>query len=154
MRTQRMFLGAACLAALAMALVQAEDPSCDTPEETVTLLQATHLPQARSKRERLLEDADADVQVGKHDGMKNLENLLFRQPSPETAEATKEAFEKYDKNGDGFLTRDEIAGMLKDFGGGGSEASLEEAADIFISKYDTNGDHKLSFMEVLMHEKY
>mmetsp|Transcript_15562 Transcript_15562/g.33209 ORF Transcript_15562/g.33209 Transcript_15562/m.33209 type:complete len:144 (-) Transcript_15562:136-567(-) len=135
---------AACLAALAVALVQAEDASCDTPEEAVTLLQATNLAQAKSNSRGIPEVADADVHVDKHDGIKKLSGLLGQQ-SPDQA-AAKEEFKKYDKDESGYLTRDEIVDMLKDNGG---DASLEKA-DAVIAAYDQNGDHKLSFMEFLL----
>ena len=60
-------------------------------------------------------------------------------------EEIKAAFRKFDTNGDGFLTKDEIVGVLTRPGGG---APLTEAeAEAYIARYDTDQDGKLSIDE-------
>ena len=63
-----------------------------------------------------------------------------------TAAALHEAFKKFDKNGDGFLSPDEIAGVFQRPGGG--KPLTEAEATEYIAKHDTNGDGKLSLEEL------
>ena len=58
----------------------------------------------------------------------------------------REAFAKFDKNNDGFLTSDEIVGILVRPGGG--MPMDKEDAEAFIIKHDKNKDGKLDLDEL------
>ena len=79
----------------------------------------------------------------------SVDNLFPRNKKKEAAqkemEEIKASFRKFDTNGDGFLTKDEIVGVLTRPSGG---APLTEAeAEAYIARYDTNKDGKLSIDE-------
>ena len=58
----------------------------------------------------------------------------------------REAFAKFDKNNDGFLTPDEIVAILIRPGGG--TPMYKEDAEAFVKKHDKNKDGKLDLGEL------
>jgi Ca2+-binding EF-hand superfamily protein len=72
-------------------------------------------------------------------------------PSPDTAAARQrqmyglvQKFDRFDGNGDGYLTRDEL---VRGVNGGGSLHLTEEEIDRVMRAYDLNGDERISQRE-------
>eukprot|EP00929_Paragymnodinium_shiwhaense_P120673 TRINITY_DN92677_c0_g1_i1.p1 TRINITY_DN92677_c0_g1~~TRINITY_DN92677_c0_g1_i1.p1 ORF type:complete len:637 (+),score=155.43 TRINITY_DN92677_c0_g1_i1:161-2071(+) len=62
----------------------------------------------------------------------------------ETAAAIVEAFKRFDKDGDGTISRDELAQTLRKLGG----ARFDDATiDLLMASADTNGDGKIQYEE-------
>ena len=59
----------------------------------------------------------------------------------------REAFSMYDKNKDGFLSVDEVTGILTRPGGG--HPMTKDEATAFISRFDNNSDGKLNVEECI-----
>lgn len=70
---------------------------------------------------------------------------MEEQLSPEQVAEFKEAFSKFDKDGDGSINTQELGTVMQALGKDLSEAELKE----FISKVDTDADGVISFPEFL-----
>ena len=76
------------------------------------------------------------------------EDLMASQmDDPLSADDLKYYFEKYDPNGDGFITVDELALVMKTFGG---KTYSKEEIDDAIKKADINADGKVSYDGTLL----
>lgn len=70
---------------------------------------------------------------------------MEEQLSPEQVAEFKEAFSKFDKDGNGSINTQELGAVMQALGKDLSEAELKE----FISKVDTDADGVISFPEFL-----
>ena len=62
-----------------------------------------------------------------------------------SASELREAFAKFDADGSGFLTPDELVGIFTRPGGGNPMSGRE--AEYFIAQHDTDGDKELNIDE-------
>ena len=71
--------------------------------------------------------------------------VAFKAGSTTPAEITA-AFKKFDTNGDGFLSKNEIVKILTRQGGGNAldEGDAEDFAEQYITECDANGDGKVT----------
>ena len=61
----------------------------------------------------------------------------------------KETFKSRDKNGDGSLDLKEIEEMLKEIFAARNDTGSQENVDLFLEKFDLNGDKKVSLEEFI-----
>ena len=92
----------------------------------------------------ILNEADVDKSGGIEfdEFCKFVAPRLLKVPPP--ANEIKAAFDKYDKNKDGFLGADEVISLARDLGFG---AITIDQAKTMISIVDDNNDGKISFEE-------
>lgn len=79
----------------------------------------------------------------------NRRNLLRqwkRKTEGMTEREIREKFHKYDKNGNGYLSKNEFTKCLKDFGMSLSEKEI----DILIERFDVDGDNEIDYNEFKM----
>ena len=86
--------------------------------------------------------AAADAQGFRPVGLPSEEEVYAMDAAAET-EALKEVFDKYDADGSGDISREELRAAAQDFRLASSEAELDD----LIAKVDTDGDGKISFEE-------
>lgn len=68
--------------------------------------------------------------------------MASQMGEPITEEELKYYFKKFDQNGDGFITGDELALVMKTFGG---KTYSKEDIDAMLAEADINSDGKVDY---------
>ena len=71
---------------------------------------------------------------------------LSRPVKPDHMTALKDAFAEFDKNSDGYITKDELAGVMRNFG---HDIISAEELDEVMKIVDTDGNGVVDFKEFL-----
>jgi len=90
-----------------------------------------------------IEKMIADVDVDNNGSIEFDEFLLMMCKDEDSEFELHEAFKKFDKDGDGEVTAEEVRAVLKKLGQNLSDAELEA----MITEVDLNGDGVISFQE-------
>lgn len=94
----------------------------------------------------LMEEVDTD-KSGNLDFSEFLAMMRRKYKQMEdTQESVKEAFKMFDKDGDGFITSDELKYVMTNLG----EKLTEEEADEMLREADTNGDGVINYEEFIV----
>lgn len=114
-----------------------------TPDEFTKVLRSLGITLNRSELEEIMQDHD-DNNDGSIDFPEFL-SLLLKWTSNKDLEEEKmkEAFRKFDANGDGYITAIEFRFVMNGLG----ENLTEKEAEEIIKEVDINGDGRISYQE-------
>ncbi|XP_045181462.1 calmodulin-like isoform X2 [Mercenaria mercenaria] len=124
-----------------------------TKTELTTLLRYTGSLKSDAEMEELLAPIDSD-----HNGSIDynefkkyiIEKDILKSLADEVCYEMQDAFNIFDKDGDGFITKDELKRVLTQIG----DKMPEELADEFLKEADLNGDGKIDYQEFCKHMGY
>ncbi|KAL4218120.1 hypothetical protein ACF0H5_022856 [Mactra antiquata] len=122
-------------------------------KELETLLRYNGSLKSDSEMEELLAPIDSD-----HNGSIDyeefkkyvLEKGILNSLADEVCYEMKDAFNAFDKNGDGYIDKAELKKVLTQIG----DKMPEELAEEFIKEADLNGDGKIDYAEFCKHMGY
>ncbi|XP_078591012.1 uncharacterized protein LOC144870558 isoform X2 [Branchiostoma floridae x Branchiostoma japonicum] len=77
------------------------------------------------------------------DGAVSVEEFIAMMERSRMMDSTLELFKFFDKDGSGFLTKEEIRQAMKELGSEQSDGEL----DVMMKEYDTDGDGKINYEE-------
>jgi len=112
-----------------------------TAHELRLTLQAFGMTNLVAKVQELMDDADAD----KNGSFDLTEYLAACAKQREEVATPREKFDTFDVDGDGFIERLELLGLLDVTG------YPEKAADKMMESFDKDGDRKISYDEFVKH---
>ncbi|XP_060584353.1 uncharacterized protein LOC132740467 isoform X3 [Ruditapes philippinarum] len=122
-------------------------------DELSTLLRYTGSLKSEAEMKELLAPIDTDHNGSiDYDEFKQfiIEKDILKSLADEVCYEMQDAFNIFDKDGDGFITKAELKKVLTKIG----DKMPEELADEFIREADLNGDGKIDYQEFCKHMGY
>lgn len=124
-----------------------------TKSELTTLLRYTGSLKSEAEMDDLLAPIDTD-----HNGSIDynefkkfiIEKNILKSLADEVCYEMQDAFNIFDKNGDGYIDKNELKRVLTQIG----DKMPEDLADEFIREADLNGDGKIDYNEFCKHMGY
>lgn len=130
----------------AFALFDRDGDGHITPNEIGIVMRSLGQNPTEADLHDLMEEVDTD-KSGNLDFSEFLAMMKRKYKQMEdTQESVKEAFKMFDKDGDGFITADELKYVMTNLG----EKLTEQEADEMLREADTNGDGVINYEEFIV----